>query len=84
MLLIIFLLVCVRLLFSLLFLIVNSLNMSSLNMVIRSNVNVKRSGPGRDFTSPYSGLVLPLSMNRSTAGWRIGWERLCFMEEAMV
>ena len=52
MLLIIFLLVCVRLLFSLLFLIVNSLNMSSLNMVIRSNVNVKLSGPGRDFTSP--------------------------------
>ena len=51
MLLIIFVLVYVRLLFSLLFLIVNSLNMSSLNMVIRSNVNVKRSGPGRDFTS---------------------------------
>ena len=60
-------------------------------MVTRSNAGVKSVRSVRavkrrfgESTSPYSGLVLPLSMNRSTAGWRIGWERLCFMEEAMV
>ena len=69
---------CSRLIVSLLFFIVNSLNMSSVYVVTRSNAGVKSVRSVRavkrrfgESTSPYSGLALDDEHEPPTAGLKV-------------